>query len=67
MELSVLAKSFLAKQPTLIGVVAGISFYEHPFYGDESPLICITRNGKVKKTDFWELPTIDEVLATEYV
>lgn len=54
------ALNFLAKEPTLIGVVQGHAFYEHPTRGDESPLIAITHNGKLKRTDFWDLPTREE-------
>lgn len=46
--------------PTLIGRVDGIKFYEHPFDGDESPLIIQDRAGWMS-TPFWELPTEEEV------
>lgn len=55
------ARTFLAKKPTLIGCVAGHRFYEHPTYGDESPLIMITPDGKVKRSDHWELPAIEDL------
>ena len=51
------ARAFLAKNPTLIGRVLGVDLYESPTYGDESPLIAITPDGRVKKTDHWELPS----------
>ena len=50
------AAAFLARNPTLIGVVAGHSFYEHPTRGDESPLIVICPDGRKKLSDHWELP-----------
>jgi hypothetical protein len=55
------AKAFLAKNPTAIGTVAGHKFYEHPTLGDESPLIVITPDGNVQVSDFWELPTREEL------
>ena len=61
MQLSDKARAFLAKKPTLIGRVAGHAFYEHPTYGDESPLIMITPDGKVKKSDHWELPDASDI------
>lgn len=54
------ARAFLSKNPTLIGRVHGVDLYEHPTLGDESPLIAITADGRVKRTDHWELPTYDE-------
>lgn len=55
------AKAFLAKQPTLIGRVAGYSFYEHPTKGDESPLIVISPEGQIKLSDYYELPSFDDL------
>jgi hypothetical protein len=49
----------LAATATLIGTVNGIPFYESPTMGDESPLLMINEEGKVKRTSFWELPTLD--------
>lgn len=54
---------FMAMKPTLIGRVRGYDFYEHPEYGDESPLRTITPDGRVKKTEFYELPTAAEFIA----
>lgn len=56
------AKSFLKRNPTKIGTVGGVDFYEHPVNGDESPMYAITNKGKLKITDFWELPNFDDVL-----
>ena len=63
LPLSANAKAFLANDPTLIGIVAGHYFYEHPTMGDESPLIVITPDGKKRTSDFWELPTVEELAA----
>lgn len=51
------AKKFLAKDPTLLGRVHGVDLYEHPTLGDESPLMAITADGRVKRTDHWEVPS----------
>lgn len=51
----------VAKEATLIGSVCGVPFYEHPVHGDESPLLYITKDGRVKLSDFWEMPTVDEL------
>lgn len=50
----------MSHNPTLIGIVAGVRFYEHPIQGDESPLIADTGT-EIGLTDFWELPTLDEM------
>jgi hypothetical protein len=52
----------IASSATLIGVVAGVPFYESPAYGDESPLLYITKDGRVKISDYWELPDYDELM-----
>ena len=62
-NLSDKAKAFLAKGPYYIGIVAGHTFYEHPTYGDESPLVVIGLDGNVKVSDFWELPSREELTA----
>jgi hypothetical protein len=46
----------LAKYGTYIGAICGVPFYEHPTLGDECPLLYITKNGKAKLSDWWELP-----------
>lgn len=50
------AKKFLSKEPTFLGRVHGCDLYEHPEYGDESRLMAITPDGRVKKTEHWEVP-----------
>ena len=51
----------LAKEATLVGMVCGVPFYEHPTLGDEAPLLYITKQGKAKVSDFWEMPSYDEL------
>lgn len=51
----------IAKEGTLIGSVCGVPFYEHPVYGDEVPLLYITKDGRAKLSDFYEVPTVDEL------
>lgn len=50
------AIKFLAKNPTFLGRVNGVDLYESPTMGDESPLIAITSDGRVKRTEHWEVP-----------
>lgn len=50
----------LDEKPTLIGVVKGRSYYEHPEYGDEEELI-IKVPGGWEFSGFWDLPHPDEV------
>ena len=62
MNLTERATKFLSRNPTLIGVVGHVRFYEHPAYGDEHPLVQIdSRTGKVSVSDHWELPSLDEL------
>lgn len=44
---------------TLIGMVAGVKYYENPIRGDEAPLM-IKVGGKLVGTEFWELSDVDE-------
>ena len=53
------ARKFLAKNPTKIGSVLDFHFFEHPTNGDESTLVMIMPDGRVKLSDFWELPTME--------
>jgi hypothetical protein len=57
------AQTFLANNPYYIGAVAGHKFYEHPTRGDESPLFVIGPDGKLKLSDHWEIPSVEELLA----
>lgn len=44
--------------PTKIGVVNGIAFFECPFAGDEGPLLA-RQQGRWVRTTYWELPEPD--------
>ena len=55
------AREFLEKNPTHIATVLGVDLYEHPEYGDESPLVAITSDGRKCKTDLWDVPSIEEM------
>ena len=53
-----------ANDLNLIGVVAGMTFYEHPLLGDEAPLqILVNEDGNVRleETPWWDLPDREEV------
>ena len=50
--------------PTLIGVVNGISFYENPELGDEAPLM-VKYQGEWRDSCFWDLPGWEEVTKDE--
>ncbi len=56
------AHRFARLNPTLIGSVLGHYFYEHPVHGDESPLVMIKPNGDLLVSDWYELPTLTEML-----
>ena len=53
-------EKMMSKNPTLIGCVAGIKFYEHPDYGDEYPLVAV-KDDECGLTDFCELPELEEL------
>lgn len=55
------AQAFIAKSPTHLATVAGLNFYEDPTLGDESALLYISKDGKIKRSDFWEVPSLDDV------
>ena len=54
---------FMAKNPTLIGVVGALTFYEHPTYGDEIGLIAVSNivENLAIQTDYYDLPTLEEL------
>lgn len=52
---------FWDSNPTLIGTVAGVRFYEHPQFGDEYPLIAVLPGGDVGLSCFWEVPDIEDL------
>ena len=51
----------MARNPTLIGVVSGIRFYEHPIYGDEAGLIAV-QDGVAYQTCWFDLPDWNELI-----
>ena len=53
-------QKFMASDPYLMEEVGEHCFYEHPIYGDESPLVVVV--GDVcGLTTFWDVPTIEEL------
>lgn len=54
------AIAFIAKGAAYLGTVKGYDFYESPTYGDESPLLVITPEGLVMRTDEWEVPSAQD-------
>ena len=55
------AQKFIDKKPTLISTVAGVRFYECPHQGDEATLRAITKEGKLRITDFFESPNAEDL------
>lgn len=53
--------AFFKRSPELLGVVAGVRFYECAIHGDERPLIAVTDSACGYST-FWELPEPSELL-----
>lgn len=53
----------LSRNPTLIGTVLGIRFYEHPTLGDEAGLIAIDLSGQAYQTDWYDLPQDSDLIA----
>ena len=50
----------MADNPTRIGIVGGVHFYEHPRLGDEVGLIAV--DGELcGLTDFYDLPDLQEL------
>ena len=47
-------KAIAEAKPTFIGKLDGLRYFEHPFYGDESPLIVII-NGTWYLSTEWEI------------
>ncbi len=53
----------LNHNPVLIGVLLGVKYYEHPLFGDESPLITIDYENKTYHiTDFYDMPSLQDVI-----
>jgi hypothetical protein len=55
---------FFALKPTLIGVVAGVKYYEDPIHGDEATLIAVT-NTTIEHTAHYEMDDIQAELDDE--
>lgn len=53
----------LAANPTLIGTVLGVCFYEHPSQGDDVGLIAIDLSGVAYQTDWYDLPRDGDLVA----
>ena len=50
-----------ADNPTHVGTVMGVRFFEDPNYGDERPMLaCI--NGDWYRSTCWEVPTLEEMV-----
>ena len=48
----------MASNPHLFATVKGFKFYEHPLYGDESPLMMMKPDGElIEFSDWFEVPT----------
>ena len=56
------AIKFLSKDPTHIGTVGEFDFFEHPTQGDEAPLMVIGPDGKVRRSDWYDLPTVEDLV-----
>jgi len=48
--------------PTLIGVIMGVRFYECPIHGDEAPLIAVT-DTQCGYTDYYDMPNSGEFIS----
>ncbi|UGL62844.1 hypothetical protein [Xanthomonas phage MET13-T1] len=53
------AIAFMAKNPTYFGSAGGVDLYEHPTLGDESPIMAITADGRVKRTHLWDMSGVE--------
>ena len=55
-------KTCNAGSPTYIGCMGKRRFYEHPVYGDESPMIERVGKDSFVTTDFWDLEDVLDAL-----
>ncbi len=53
---------FKSMNPTVIGRVSGYTFYECPVHGDQTALYATYGNGNWGKSQFWELPQVEELI-----
>jgi hypothetical protein len=52
------------RKATLIGTVAGITFYEDPDYGDDTGLWAVYKS-EAQPTDWFHLPEMEEIIDPE--
>jgi hypothetical protein len=52
------AQDFLSKKPYFLGNVMGNAYYEHPTQGDEGKMMCITIDGRLKHSAFWDIESV---------
>lgn len=57
--LSEKAAAFMAQNPTIIGVVGSVTYYEHPTAGDEAPLFFI-EDGKLRESVYWDIESAQD-------
>ena len=51
------------QQPVYLFTTGGVSFFEHPFHGDESPLLVKSPyTGAFLETEFYDAPDFFEVM-----
>lgn len=58
--MSINADKFFAHNPTLIGVVSGIKFWEDPIHGDGRGMIAQDASG-LYRTDWFDLPEPNDI------
>jgi hypothetical protein len=61
MTLSDKAQAFCAQNPTVLGVVGGRTYYEHPTLGDEAPMYYI-EDGKLRRSEHWDMDGASEAM-----
>ena len=58
MEIRMLnSDKLLNRRPALVGTVNGVRFYEYPVYGDQAPLVMVSKT-RCGLTDFWEMSDV---------
>lgn len=57
--LSEKAQAFMNQNPTVVGMVGPVTYYEHPTLGDEAPLYFI-EDGKLRRSEFWDLESAQD-------
>jgi len=64
-SMTISKSEFLALNPYKLASYGGFDVYEHPKYGDESPVILVTPNGAVILTFFYDLGDFNLDLCVE--